>query len=278
MLKVLTPRKCSLWISPSSSSTGWSLSNYPQWREGMISNHKNTKEWNTNSLIFVGWFTVAMRSLWIFAQLRILTPIPQWLWACPLSPECQWMWQSECSLKAGAQTGKNQRTKSIKDRILKSLTIFHFSGVAYLSKTTIKPVISRIRYFDTKLLNTDSIIVKVRKKSTRQLLDYSAKVTTRNDSDCLCSIISIQQPSCPFYDDIGSAMRWVSISRIPYGSTSIKIWKVEHYDGPRNYHYWPGGISKRVYSGPCCFCPRWHLRNNKVSDNLQGPLYLHSNL
>jgi len=67
------------------------------------------------------------------------------------------------------------------------------NGVAYLSKTTIKPVISRIRYFDTKLLNTDSIIVKV---------------TTRNDSDCLCSIISIQQPSCPFYDDIGSAMRF----------------------------------------------------------------------
>lgn len=67
------------------------------------------------------------------------------------------------------------------------------NGVVYLSKTTIKPVISRIRYFDTKLLSTDSIIVKV---------------TTRNDSDCLCSIISIQQPSCPFYDDIGSAMRF----------------------------------------------------------------------
>jgi len=67
------------------------------------------------------------------------------------------------------------------------------NGVAYLSKTTIKPVISRIRFFDTKLLDTDSIIVKV---------------TTRNDTDCMCSIISIQHPACPFYDDIGSAMRF----------------------------------------------------------------------
>jgi len=67
------------------------------------------------------------------------------------------------------------------------------NGVMYLSQTTIKPVISRIRFFDTKLLNTDSIIVKV---------------TTRNDSDCLCSIISVQHPTCPFYDDIGSAMRF----------------------------------------------------------------------
>eukprot|EP00092_Neocalanus_flemingeri_P009052 GFUD01009743.1.p1 GENE.GFUD01009743.1~~GFUD01009743.1.p1 ORF type:complete len:730 (+),score=141.45 GFUD01009743.1:101-2290(+) len=67
------------------------------------------------------------------------------------------------------------------------------NGLAYLSKTTIKPVISRIRYFDTKLLNTDSIIVKV---------------ATRNDTDCLCSVISIQHPTCPFYDDIGSAMRF----------------------------------------------------------------------
>jgi len=67
------------------------------------------------------------------------------------------------------------------------------NGDVFLSKTTIKPVISRIRFFDTKLLNTDSIIVKV---------------TTRNDTDCLCSIISIQQPYCPFYDDVGSAMRF----------------------------------------------------------------------
>jgi len=67
------------------------------------------------------------------------------------------------------------------------------NGIVYLSKTTIKPVISRIRYFDTKLLHTDSIIIKV---------------VTRNDSDCLCSIISVQHPTCPFYDDIGSAMRF----------------------------------------------------------------------
>ena len=78
----------------------------------------------------------------------------------------------------------------------------------YMSQTTIKPVISRIRFFDTKLLNTDSIIVKVGRVGEKVLTDYSYdKVTTRNDSDCLCSIISIQQPICPFYDDIGSAMR-----------------------------------------------------------------------
>ena len=33
------------------------------------------------------------------------------------------------------------------------------------------------------------------------------KVTTRNDTDCLCSIISIQQPTCPFYDEVGTSMR-----------------------------------------------------------------------
>lgn len=36
--------------------------------------------------------------------------------------------------------------------------------VAFWSKTTIKPVISRIRYFDTGLLDTDTIMVKVEKK------------------------------------------------------------------------------------------------------------------
>ena len=91
------------------------------------------------------------------------------------------------------------------------------SGVMYLSQTTIKPVISRIRFFDTKLLNTDSIIVKVVIVGERVLTDclYS-KVTTRNDSDCLCSIISVQHPTCPFYDDIGSAMRSVSTSLLQY--------------------------------------------------------------
>ena len=62
-----------------------------------------------------------------------------------------------------------------------------------MSQTTITPVISRIRFFDTKQLRTDSLIVKVQ---------------TRNDSDCLCSLISIQEPVCPFHDDIGSAMRF----------------------------------------------------------------------
>ena len=67
------------------------------------------------------------------------------------------------------------------------------SGQAFTSFTTITPVISRIRFFDTKQLATDSLIVKVQ---------------TRNGSDCLCSLISIQKPLCPFHDDIGGAMRF----------------------------------------------------------------------
>jgi len=65
-------------------------------------------------------------------------------------------------------------------------------GKEFRSKTTIKPVISRIRYFDTNLIDSNTIIIKV---------------TTRNDTDCLCSIISIQQPTCPFYDEVGTTMR-----------------------------------------------------------------------
>ena len=63
------------------------------------------------------------------------------------------------------------------------------SRPAYQSKTSIKPVISRVRYFPPSLLHhvTDSILVRVE---------------TRNGSNCLCSLISIQQPTCPFYDDI----------------------------------------------------------------------------
>lgn len=68
-----------------------------------------------------------------------------------------------------------------------------FSGQAFTSFTTISPSISRIRFFDTKLLETDSIIVKIQ---------------TRNGSDCMCSLISIQKPVCPFHDDIGGAMRF----------------------------------------------------------------------
>ena len=68
-----------------------------------------------------------------------------------------------------------------------------YSGQAFTSFTTITPVISRIRFFDTKQLDTDSLVVKLE---------------TRNGSDCLCSLISIQKPVCPFHDDIGGAMRF----------------------------------------------------------------------
>ena len=67
------------------------------------------------------------------------------------------------------------------------------SGLSYTSHTQIHPSQSRIRFFDTSLLSTDSIIVKV---------------NTRDDSDCLCSLISIQQPSCPFYHEFAQAQKF----------------------------------------------------------------------
>jgi len=85
----------------------------------------------------------------------------------------------------------------------------------FWSKTTIKPVISRIRYFDTGLLDTDTIMVKV---------------TTRNDTDCLCSLISIQKPSCPFYDDIGTATRHGLFSTMMDSGTVI-LRRSEYPDG-----------------------------------------------
>ena len=39
----------------------------------------------------------------------------------------------------------------------------------FWSKTTIKPVISRIRYFDTGLLDTDTIMVKVNEKQYNEI-------------------------------------------------------------------------------------------------------------
>jgi len=65
-------------------------------------------------------------------------------------------------------------------------------GVDYSSQTIIRPGRSSIKYFDSNLLDTGSVIVKV---------------TAWDVSDCLCSTISIQQPICPLYDDIDSVMR-----------------------------------------------------------------------
>ena len=45
----------------------------------------------------------------------------------------------------------------------------------FWSKTTIKPVISRIRYFDTGLLDTDTIMVKVNKKQIEKALHHEKK-------------------------------------------------------------------------------------------------------
>ena len=62
----------------------------------------------------------------------------------------------ECRL----EREKNQQVSS--EYLEKFLLKQNYRGeVAFWSKTTIKPVISRIRYFDTALLNTDTIMVKV---------------------------------------------------------------------------------------------------------------------
>ena len=58
---------------------------------------------------------------------------------------------------------EREENKKVSSKYLEKFLIKqnHRGEVAFWSKTTIKPVISRIRYFDTALLNTDTIMVKV---------------------------------------------------------------------------------------------------------------------
>ena len=41
------------------------------------------------------------------------------------------------------------------------IILLNFSGISYTSHTSIHPASSKIRFFDTSLLKTDSIIIKV---------------------------------------------------------------------------------------------------------------------
>jgi len=74
------------------------------------------------------------------------------------------------------------------------------------SKTTITPATTRIRYFPPNLI--DSRYLNIR-------------VWTRNDSNCLCSLVSIQQPVCPFHGDLGSVKRYGVWSSMLNTSTVI---------------------------------------------------------
>jgi len=87
---------------------------------------------------------------------------------------------------------------------------------AFESKTTITPAITRIRYFQTDLIDSTYINVKV---------------STRPGSDCLCSLVSIQDPFCPFHDEIGSAMRFGLFNKMLNFSTII----VDSRDYPEGF-------------------------------------------
>ena len=62
-----------------------------------------------------------------------------------------------------------------------------------MTNTSITPSYSGIKYFNTSLLKaeTGSFIIKVK---------------NLNDS-CLCTLLSVQHPSCPEKTNLGSAMR-----------------------------------------------------------------------
>ena len=75
------------------------------------------------------------------------------------------------------------------------------SEVAFQRVADIIPSDSVTWYFDSSLLDTASVIIK-------------AKVS--NESDCLCTLISVQDPLCPAKENLGEAMRYL-ISYISLG-------------------------------------------------------------
>jgi len=68
----------------------------------------------------------------------------------------------------------------------------------FSTNTTITPAITRIRYFSDDLM----------REMSGNYTYLNIKVTMREESDCLCSLVSIQSPTCPFHDTAGAAMRY----------------------------------------------------------------------
>lgn len=66
------------------------------------------------------------------------------------------------------------------------------SGTAYQTGAVVAPARASEKYFNTKQLDTDSILVRVR---------------SLNQTDGLCTLISIQDPLCPSMETLGEAMR-----------------------------------------------------------------------
>ena len=76
------------------------------------------------------------------------------------------------------------------------ITTICFSGDAFQYNTTIIPSHSEYsvtKYFNSSQLDTTSIIIKVE---------------LSNESDWLCTLISIQDPLCPLKENLGEAMRF----------------------------------------------------------------------
>ena len=71
-----------------------------------------------------------------------------------------------------------------------------------------------------KIGNPAVKFVPHRKEETGLL---NVKVEATEDSDCLCALVSIQNATCPYYDKIELAQRYVCHIFMKQNYTSIKI-------------------------------------------------------
>ena len=73
-----------------------------------------------------------------------------------------------------------------------NMTEIYCSGTAYQTSAVVTPSQSSSQYFHTNQLDTDTVLVRV---------------SSLNQSDDLCTLISIQDPLCPPKKSLGEAMR-----------------------------------------------------------------------
>ena len=141
------PQRGSLWTSLSASSGEWLRSSCRVSRRG-------TGSWSTAApggpWISVPWTTSTLRT-------------PRWQSASPPTPSLRSRSASGSVSREEASSGSAPRTPS--ECLLWELLLLNcrFSGLSFTSHTKIHPTNTKIRFFDTSLLDTDSIIVKVRK-------------------------------------------------------------------------------------------------------------------
>ena len=80
----------------------------------------------------------------------------------------------------------------------------YFSGAAFQYNKTINSShseYSMAKYFDSSQIETASIIIKVGLSNIGNS-DF-------NETDQLCTLISIQDPLCPLKENLGEAMRYL---------------------------------------------------------------------